>query len=62
MINKNEQNHHVSEIIYKLPKEMQDALPAKHGVIIFAAYGCVLTERQTPSGMYVYTAVSMQII
>jgi ATP-dependent DNA helicase DinG len=31
----------------------------KGGAFLFAAYGCALTERQTPGGTYVYTAVNV---
>ncbi|MCL2873968.1 MAG: ATP-dependent DNA helicase [Defluviitaleaceae bacterium] len=55
----NEYNPHANEIKYDLPQEMTDALPAKHGTILFTAYGCVLTERQTSAGVYVYTAVNI---
>ena len=49
---------YANEIKYKLPQGIINLLPSKHGAFIFAAYGCVLTERQTPSGMYVYTVVN----
>ena len=54
----NESDLHASEIIYKLP----DNTPARYlanGTFIFAAYGCALTERQTKSGMYVYTTINL---
>ena len=54
----NESEIHASEIIYKLP----DNTPARYlnnGTFIFTAYGCALTERQTKSGMYVYTAINL---
>jgi ATP-dependent DNA helicase DinG len=53
----NENDLHASEIIYKLP----DGVPDRYltgGAFIFAAYGCALLERQTPGGMYVYTAAN----
>jgi ATP-dependent DNA helicase DinG len=55
--NINEETAHESEIIYELP----DGVSAKdlaEGEFVFAAYGCALVERQTPSGMYVYPAVN----
>ena len=52
-----ENNLHVSEIIYTCPAEMPHAAQ-KHGKLLFAAYGCCLIERQTDSGMFVYTAVN----
>jgi ATP-dependent DNA helicase DinG len=51
-------NLHESEIIYELP----DNTPARYsanGTFLFAAYGCIVTERQTAGGMYVYTAVNL---
>ena len=48
---------HISEIIYTCPAEMS-RIAEKHGKFLFAAYGCSLMERQTNSGMFVYTAVN----
>ncbi|MDR1193508.1 MAG: hypothetical protein LBK98_04980, partial [Peptococcaceae bacterium] len=42
--------------------EPSDGVPERrlgNGAFLFTAYGCVLSERQTPSGMYVYTAVNI---
>lgn len=49
---------HASEITYKLPDDVPERF-IKDGTFLFAAYGCALTERQMPSGMYVYTAISL---
>ncbi len=49
---------HVSGITYELPSGTPERYLAG-GSFRFAAYGCALTERQTPSGMYVYTAVNL---
>ena len=49
---------HLSEILYELPANT----PERHlsaGKFLFMAYGCALLERQTPAGMFVYTAVNL---
>ena len=50
--------NHGSEIIYNIPANTPEQFLAG-STFLFAAYSCALTERQTPSGMYVYTAVSL---
>ena len=50
---------HQSEIMYELPPDAVKRITDKHGVFLFAAYGCALAERQTPGGAYVCTAVSL---
>lgn len=49
---------HSKEIMYKLPDDMPERY-LKDGIFLFAAYGCAITERRTPSGIYVYTAVNL---
>jgi len=49
---------HANEITYTLPANTQAQHLAK-GSFLFCAYGCILTERQTPGGMYVYTATNL---
>ena len=54
----NENEIHASETIYEPPEN----IPARYlanGKFLFTAYGCALTERQTVSGMYVYTAINL---
>ncbi len=55
----NENELHISEITYELPSAAAKAITAKHGRFLFVAYGCALTERQTVSGAFVYTAVNL---
>jgi ATP-dependent DNA helicase DinG len=47
-----------NEIIYELPRDAAQHFLYKKGSLVFAAYGCALTERQTPAGMHVYTATN----
>jgi ATP-dependent DNA helicase DinG len=49
---------HANEIIYELPTNTPKRR-LNGGAFLFAAYGCALTERQTPSGMYIYTAINI---
>jgi ATP-dependent DNA helicase DinG len=53
-----ENDLHASEIVYEPPANTPGRFLA-NGAFLFAAYGCALTERQTTSGMYVYTAASL---
>jgi len=55
----NENGIHESEITYELPLDAARRVPIHAGAVLFAAYGCALTERQTASGMYVYTAINL---
>jgi len=60
MLNENtalENYVHLSEITYETPPGV-NAKGFKDGRFIFSAYGCALVERQTDSGVYVYTAVN----
>ena len=58
MKNTDEHKNHVSEIIYNLPANTPERF-LSGSTFLFAAYNCALTERQTPSGMYVYTAICL---
>ena len=51
-------SQYTGEIIYNFPANVPERYLA-NGSFLFCAYGCVLTERQTPSGMYVYTATNL---
>ena len=55
----NDNHLHESEIRYELPAGTPGSIYKKYGAFLFAACGCALTERQTGSGMYVYTAVNL---
>ena len=52
-------NNHENEIIYELTDIQKRSINRKNGTPIFVAYDCALLERQTPSGMYVYTASNL---
>jgi len=54
----NDHARHMSEIIYEVPANALERYLAG-GKFLFTSYGCVLLERQTPAGMYVYTAVNV---
>jgi ATP-dependent DNA helicase DinG len=56
--NKSDNHIHKSEILYELPPNARVRL-LNGNRFIFAAYGCAVTERQTPSGAYVYEAVNL---
>ena len=49
---------HAGEIIYEMPDNMPGQY-LKDGKPLFVSYKCVLLERQTQSGAYVYTAVNL---
>ena len=51
---------HISEITYELPQGTRHRLSPRDGTFLFTAYGCALLERQTDSGMYVYTAANLK--
>ena len=55
----NEHKHHTSEIVHELPANAPHRYLA-NGTFLFMVYGCAVTERQTPSGMYIYTAVNLK--
>jgi len=49
----------MNEIIYEIPDSQKCAISGNNGLFLFTAYGCALFERQTNSGMYIYTAVNL---
>jgi ATP-dependent DNA helicase DinG len=55
----NVQERHASEIVYEIPADTPVRYLSKGGKFIFAVYGCAVLERQTQSGLYVYTAVNV---
>ena len=55
---KNTENH-ANEIIYEFSDSQRTSITNKKGIPLFAAYGCALLERQTASGMYVYTGTNI---
>jgi len=57
--NKNgSQDRHANEIIYEIPAITPERY-LSGGKFLFVTYGCAVLERQTPSGMYAYTAVNL---
>ena len=55
----NENEIHASEIKYELPLNAAKRIPVRTGAVLFTAYGCALAERQTTSGMFVYTVINL---
>ncbi len=43
-----------------MPQDAARKISTKYGRFLFSAYGCVLTERRTATGGYVYTAINYE--